>query len=73
MGLIGYFQNSASDSDEIISLLDRAQHGFSKTHRLLSSLVDIMGKDLRQQDLAFREIIAKLESELAKVRNDLFE
>jgi hypothetical protein len=61
VGLIGFFQNSASDSDEIISLLDRTQHGFSKTHRLLGSLVDIMSKDLKQQDLAYREIIAKLE------------
>lgn len=28
VGLIGYFQNSASDSDEVISLLDRTQQGF---------------------------------------------
>lgn len=73
MGLIGYFQNSASDSDEVISLLERTQHGFSQTHRLLVSLVDIMSKDLKQQDLAYKEIIVKLESELDKVRNDLFE
>jgi hypothetical protein len=73
VGLIGYFQNSASDSDEIISLLDRTQQGFSQTHRLLASLVDIMSKDLKQQDLAYKEIIANLESELEKLRNDLFE
>lgn len=32
-----------------------------------------MSKDLKQQDLAYKEIIVKLESELDKVRNDLFE